>query len=155
MYQVSLMSLRPIKSSKTLNGKAWMPIFIHTVKSIVSFICWFQVTCHTYWVTALWWREKHSKLVAKFKFPPLNLREILTFQEEPGPSAAEPAFVQGSITPRPTPTSTRMYSMPVGSVTDTERILWTDDTTHPFKAAEQTAWLTSCLHSQPFNIYIT
>lgn len=78
----------------------------------------------------------------------------VTFQEEPGRPPAEPAFVERVQSPpppllQPTPTSSRMYSMSVESVTDTKRILWTDGTTSPLKPAEQTAWLTSCLHNQP------
>lgn len=90
----------------------------------------------------------HDPVVARKAFKTHPSTESL-WKEEPGLSPAEPAFVESSITPQPTPASTRMYSMPVESVTGTERILWTDDTTSPFKPAEQTAWLTSCLHSQP------
>lgn len=94
------------------------------------------------------WQETFKNLL-KFKILPLNLCTKRTFEEAPRLSPAESAIVENSITPQPTPASTRMYSMSVESVAETERILWTGDTTSPFKPAEQTAWLTSCLHIHP------
>lgn len=55
----------------------------------------------------------------------------------------------------PTPTFTRMYSMPVESVNNTKRTLSTDYTAGPLKPEEQTAQPTSCLHNRPwtFRLY--
>lgn len=71
----------------------------------------------------LWWQGKHSKPISEFKLLPLNLCVKWTSLEDSDLPTAEPAFVESSITPQPTPASTRMYSMLVESVTDTEKIL--------------------------------
>ena len=114
------------------------------VNSTIAFICCFELTSYTWWFMTLWWQEKDSKPVAMNTILPLNLCEKLTFQRE----AVSNAGFKSRLGPQPPPPEcTLCRSSP--SLSDTERILWTDDTTSPFKPAEQIAWLTSCLHSQP------